>query len=71
MGETSPKTIVFREANYLSWRLLINENYDIGMDLTEIGVNTRNWVDSAQVGLLEPPCECGIELPGSISHRVS
>ena len=28
MGETLPKTIVFREANYLSWRLLINKNYD-------------------------------------------
>ena len=28
MGETLPETIVFREANYLSWRLLINENYD-------------------------------------------
>ena len=23
------ETIVFREANYLSWGLLINENYDI------------------------------------------
>ena len=29
MVKTSPETIVFREANYLSWRLLINENYDI------------------------------------------
>ena len=29
MGETSPETIVFREANYLNFRLLINENYDI------------------------------------------
>ena len=28
MDETSPETTVFREANYLSWRLLINENYD-------------------------------------------
>ena len=27
MGKTSPETIVFREANYLSWRLLTNENY--------------------------------------------
>ena len=29
MDETLPETIVFRQANYLSWRLLINENYDI------------------------------------------
>jgi hypothetical protein len=29
MGETSPKTIVFKWANYLSWRLLTSENYDI------------------------------------------
>jgi hypothetical protein len=28
MGETLPGTIVFKEANCLSWRLLINENYD-------------------------------------------
>ena len=28
MGEISPEAIVFREANYLSLRLLINENYD-------------------------------------------
>ena len=28
MGKTSPETIVFRETNYLSWRLLMNENYD-------------------------------------------
>ena len=26
MGETSPETIVFRKANYLSWRLLIYKN---------------------------------------------
>ena len=24
-----------------------------------------------EVGLLETPCECGIELPGSISHGVN
>ena len=38
----------------------------------EIGVNTRNWSDSAQYkGLLESPCECGIELSCSIIHAVS
>ena len=38
------------------------------MDLEEIGINAGNWVDS---GLLESPCECGIEPPGFISHGVS
>ena len=39
--------------------------------LKEIQINTENWVDSAQDwGLLESPCECGTELPGSISHGV-
>ena len=39
------------------------------MDLKEIGINTRNSVDSAQGSdLLESPCECGIESPGLISH---
>ena len=37
------------------------------MDLKEIGINTRNVIDLAQ-GLLESPCECGIEPPDSISH---
>ena len=40
------------------------------MDPEEIGINAGNWVDSAQ-GLLESPCECGIEPPGPISHGVS
>ena len=45
---------------------------NIKMDLEEIGINTRNWVDSAQNrDYLESPCECGIEPPGSISHGVS
>ena len=39
---------------------------NIRMDLEETGINTGNWVDSAQC-----PCECGIEPPGSISHGVS
>ena len=39
---------------------------DITMDLKEIGVNTRNWVDSAQAS----PCECGFKPPGSIIHGV-
>ena len=42
------------------------------MDLEEIGINAGNWFDSAQdKGLMESPFECGIEPPGSISHRVS
>ena len=41
---------------------------DIRMDLKEIGVNTRNYVDSAQEGVLESPREYGIEPPGFISH---
>ena len=44
---------------------------NIRLDLKEIGINMRNWVDSAHLGLLEGPCECGIEPPGSISHGVS
>ena len=43
---------------------------NIRIGLKEIGINRRNWVDSAQ-RLLEGPCECGIELQGFISHRVS
>ena len=38
----------------------------IRMDLQEIGINTRNWVDSAQARGYWSPCECGIEPPGSI-----
>ena len=41
---------------------------NIRMDLQEIGINAGNWVDS---DLLESPCECGIEPPGSITHGVS
>ena len=41
---------------------------NIRMDLEEIGINTGNWVDSAQG---RDYCECDIEPPGSISHRVS
>ena len=41
------------------------------MDLEEIGINAGNWVDfGLRKGLLESPCECGIEPPGSISHGV-
>ena len=43
---------------------------NIRMDLEEIGFNAGNWVDSVQE-LLESPCECDIEPPGSISHVVS
>ena len=45
--------------------------WNIRMDLKEIGINTRNWVDSNQERLLETICECEIEPPGSISHVVS
>ena len=42
------------------------------LDLEELGNHAGNWVDSAQDrDLLESPCECGIEPPGSISHGVS
>ena len=42
------------------------------MDLKEIGINTRDGVDSDQdMGLLKSLCECGIEPPGSISNEVS
>ena len=41
---------------------------NIRMDFTEISINTRNWVDSAQDK--ESPCECGIERPGAISYGV-
>ena len=34
---------------------------NIRMDLKEIGMNTRNWVDLTQdMGLLGSPCECDI-----------
>ena len=44
---------------------------NIRMDLKEIGINARNLVDSAYDRLLESPCQCGIEPPGSITHGVS
>ena len=45
---------------------------NIRMDLEEIGINAGNWVNSARDrNLLESPCECGIEPPGSVSHGVS
>ena len=44
---------------------------NIRMYFKEMGMNTRNWVDSAQERGLESPCECGVEPPGSISHGVS
>ena len=40
---------------------------NIRMDLKEIVINTRNWVDSAQ----DRYCECDIEPPGFIKHGVS
>ena len=45
---------------------------NIRMDLKEIGINTRNWVDSAQDrDYWRASFECGIEHLGSISHGVS
>jgi hypothetical protein len=40
---------------------------NIRMDLEEIGINAGNCVDSTQ----ESPCECGIEPPVSIRHKIS
>jgi hypothetical protein len=38
----------------------------------EIGINTKNWVDSAQYrAKLESCCKCEIEPPGSISHGIT
>ena len=45
---------------------------NIRMNLKEISIYARNWVDSAEdKGLLESPCERGNEPPGFISHEVS
>ena len=38
------------------------------MDLKEMGINTRDWVDSAQDRDYYSSCECDSEPPGSISH---
>ena len=51
-------------------RLRCEDN--IRMDLNEIVINTRNWVDSAQDrDYLEIPCECGIEHPRTIIYEFS
>ena len=39
----------------------------IRIDLKEIGINTKNLVDSTQ----ENPFQCNIEYTGSISHGIS
>ena len=45
---------------------------NITIDLEEICINARNWVDSAQDrDCWMSSCESGIEAPGSISHGVS
>ena len=42
---------------------------NIRMDLKEIGINTRNWVVSAQDrDYWRIPCQCANEAPVSISH---
>ena len=43
---------------------------NIRMDLKEIGVNTRNWIDSGQDADYYP-CECSIEPPGFMYNGVS
>ena len=44
---------------------------NIRMNLKEIAVNTRNWVDSLQdKDYWSALCDGGIELPGSIFHGV-
>ena len=40
---------------------------NIRMDIKEIDINTRKWVDSAHDKYY---CECNIEPPGFISHGV-
>ena len=44
---------------------------NIIIDPKGIGMDTRNWVDSAQDRVFGETCECGIEPLGSINHRVS
>ena len=45
---------------------------NIGVDLKEINVDTRNWVDSSQnKDYLESPCGYGIVPLGSINLGVS
>ena len=42
------------------------------MDLKEIGINTRNWIVSAQDrDYWRGPFECGIEPPDFINHGTS
>ena len=38
---------------------------NIRMDLKEVDINTKNWVDSAQNRDYWRPCDCGIEPPWS------
>ena len=53
-------------------RLRRRWNDNIRMDLEEIGINGKNWIDSAHDrDYWTIPCECGIEPPGSISYGVS
>ena len=41
------------------------------MDLKQIGINTGNWVDSAQDKDYKSPCEREIERPDSVGYEVS
>ena len=44
---------------------------NIRIDLEEIDVNMKKWIDSTQDFILQSPCECGIVPPGTISHAVN
>ena len=41
------------------------------MDLNGIGINMRNWLIRLRIGIIESPCQCDIESPGSINREVS
>ena len=44
---------------------------NIRMDLKEIGINTRTCGLGSGYELLENPCECDIEPPGSTTYEVN
>ena len=43
---------------------------NIRKGLKEIGINTRIGLIRLKIGIIESPCECGIEPPGSISMEL-
>ena len=65
-GRSAFKTLTDKPtANIPLGRLTYIWEDNIRMDLKEISMYTRNWVDS------ESPYECGTEPPDSISHGAS